>query len=204
MDPTWKHPFTATISGPSSCGKTQWTLRFIKHVNQMVSPNIDNILWCYGVYQDIFNEQKNIEFHDGLPNENMFDGKRKTLLIIDDLMSQADDRVENIFTRLSHHMNVSVLFLTQNLFFKSKQARTISLNSHYIVVFKNARDALQISNLARQMYPGNSKYMVEAFKDATSGPYGYLLIDMKPYTEEAYRLRTNIFPGETHYVYIRK
>ena len=121
--------------------------------------------------------------------------KLESILILDDLMSQADDRVENIFTKLSHHKSVSVLFLTQNLFFKSKQARTISLNSHYIVVFKNARDAMQISNLARQMYPGNSKFMVEAFKDATSGPYGYLLIDMKPYTEEAYRLRTNIFPG---------
>jgi len=204
MDPTWKHPFTATVTGPTSCGKTQWTLRFIKHVNQMVSPKIDHILWCFGVYQDIFNDQKNIEFHDGIPNENMFDGKRRILLIIDDLMSKTDDRIENLFTKLSHHMNVSVLFLTQNLFFKSKQARTISLNSHYIVVFKNARDAMQISNLARQMYPGNSKFMVEAFKDATSGPYGYLLIDMKPYTEETYRLRTNIFPGETHYVYVRK
>ena len=120
-------------------------------------------------------------------------------------MSQIDDRVENIFTKLSHHKSVSVLFLTQNLFFKSKQTRTISLNSHYIVVFKNARDAMQISNLARQMYPGNSKFMVEAFKDATSGPYGYLLIDMKPYTEEAYRLRTNIFPGRlTTYTFANK
>ena len=63
---------------------------------------------------------------------------------------------------------------------------------------------MHISNLARQMYPGHSKYMVEAFKNATSDPYGYLLIDMKPFTEEMYRLRTNIFPGETHYVYIRK
>ena len=204
MDPTWKHPFTATISGPTSCGKTQWTLRFIKHVNQMVFPHIERIVWCFGVYQDIFDDQKNIEFHEGIPNEDMFDERNKTLLILDDLMSQADDRVENIFTKLSHHKSVSVLFLTQNLFFKSKQARTISLNSHYIVVFKNARDAMQISNLARQMYPGNSKFMVEAFKDATSGPYGYLLIDMKPYTEDIYRLRTNIFPGETHYVYIRK
>ena len=119
----------------------------------------------------------------------------ESCLILDDLMSQVDDRVENIFTKLSHHKSVSVLFLTQNLFFKSKQARTISLNSHYIVVFKNARDAMQISNLARQMYPGNSKFMVEAFKDATNGPYGYLLIDMKPYTEETYRLRANIFSG---------
>ena len=63
---------------------------------------------------------------------------------------------------------------------------------------------MQISNLARQMYPENSKFLVEAFKDATSGPCGYLLIDMKPYAEEAFRLRRNIFPGETHYIYIRK
>ena len=204
MDPTWKQPITATIPGPSQCGKTQWTLKFIKHINQMVSPSIERIVWCYSIYQDIFDDQKNIEFHEGIPSEAMFDGKRRTLLILDDLMSQVDDLVENIFTKLSHHKSVSVLFLTQNLFFKSKQARTISLNSHHIVIFKNARDAMQISNLARQMYPGNRKFMIEAFKDATSGPYGYLLIDMKPYTEEAYRLRTNIFPGETHYVYVRK
>ena len=170
----------------------------------MVSPSIERIVWCYSIYQDIFDDQKYIEFHGGIPSETLFDGQRKTLLILDDLMSQVDDRVENIFTKLSHHKSVSVLFLTQNLFFKSKQARTISLNSHYIVIFKNARDAMQISNLARQMYPGNSKYMIEAFKDATNGPYGYLLIDMKPYTEELYRLRTNIFPGETHYVYVRE
>ena len=107
----------------------------------MVSPSIECIVWCYSIYQDIFDDQKNIEFHEGIPSEVMFDGKRRTLLILDDLMSQVDDRVENIFTKLSHHKSVSVLFLTQNLFFKSKQARTISLNSHYIVIFKNARDA---------------------------------------------------------------
>jgi len=64
MDPTWKHPFTATISGPTSCGKTQWTLKFIKHINQMVSPFIERIVWCYSIYQDIFDEQKNIEFQE--------------------------------------------------------------------------------------------------------------------------------------------
>ena len=170
MDPTWKHPFAATISGPTSCVKTQWTFKFIKHINQMVSPYIERLVWCYGIYQDIFDNQRNIEFHEGIPNEDMFDEISRTLLILDDLMSQADDRVENIFTKLSHHKSVSVLFLMQNVFFKSKQARTISLNSHYIVAFKNARGAMQISNLARQMYSGNSKFMVEAFKDATSGP----------------------------------
>ena len=84
----------------------------------MVSPSIERIVWCYSIYQDIFDDQKNIEFHEGIPSEEMFDGKSRTLLILDDLMSQADDRVENIFTKLSHHKSVSVLFLTQKLIFQ--------------------------------------------------------------------------------------
>ena len=55
--------------------------------------------------------------------------------------------------------------MTQNLFYKNKQTRTLSLNSHYIVLFKNARDATQVANLARQMYTGNSAFMIEAFKN---------------------------------------
>src|SRR5258706_1291764 len=54
-------------------------------------------------------------------------------------------------SKISHHRNVSVLYLTQNLFFKSKHSRTMSLNSHYIIVFKNPRDVTQIKTLAAQM-----------------------------------------------------
>jgi hypothetical protein len=81
----------------------------------------------------------------------------------------------------------------------------MSLNSHYIVMFKNPRDAHQISILGRQMHPGKSRFLVEAFKDATAKPYGYLLIDLKPDTDEKYRIRTNIFPDDArHYVYVAK
>jgi len=117
-------------------------------------------------------------------------------LIIDDLMHEADERVSKIFTRVSHHKNLSVLHLTQNLFYGSKQNRTISLNSHYLVVFKNTRDATQISHLASQMYPGKSKFLIEAYRDATSKPFGYLLIDLKPDTEDQLRIRSNIFPDD--------
>ena len=37
-----------------------------------------------------------------------------------------------------------------------------------MVVFKNPRDASQMSHLARQMYPGRVKFVQEAFKDVTS------------------------------------
>ena len=80
----------------------------------------------------------------------------------------------------------------------------MSLNSHYIVLVKNARDATQVANLARQMYPGKSTFMIEAFKNATSTPYGYLLIDLKQETDDKLRLRTGIFPADVQYVYLRK
>ena len=80
----------------------------------------------------------------------------------------------------------------------------MSLNAHYMVLFKNPRDAVQVATLARQMYPGRSKFLAEAFKDATDKAYGYLLIDLKPDTEEKYRIRTNIFPGERQYVCVPK
>lgn len=80
----------------------------------------------------------------------------------------------------------------------------MSLNAHYLVLFKNPRDATQVSTLARQMYPGRNKFLVEAFKDATAKPYGYLLIDLKGDTEEKYRIRTNIFSNERQFVYVPK
>ena len=73
--------------------------------------------------------------------------------MMDDLMTSTNDSVVDIFTKISHHRNVSVVYLNQNLFYKNKQTRTLSLNSHYIVLLKNARDETQVANLARQMYP---------------------------------------------------
>jgi hypothetical protein len=63
-------------------------------------------------------------------------------------------------------------------------------------------DAGQIATLARQMYPNQLKFLVEAFEDATRMPYGYLSIDLKAETEQRFRIRANIFPDERQYVYV--
>jgi len=74
--------------------------------------------------------------------------------------------------------------------------------AHYMVLFKNPRDVSQFANLARQMYPQASHFAVEAYRDATREPYSYLLVDLRPEQDKELRLRTNIYPGETHYVYV--
>ena len=66
--------------------------------------------------------------------------------MLDDQMIDAskDKSIVNLFTRGSHHRNLSVIYIVQNLFYQEKDSRSISLNSHYLILFKNPRDKLQI------------------------------------------------------------
>jgi hypothetical protein len=81
----------------------------------------------------------------------------------------------------------------------------MNLNTHYIVMFKNPRDANGVVTLARQMYPNKSKFVLEAFEDAAKQSYGYLFVDLKLETGERYRIRTSIFPdNHRQFVYIPK
>ena len=104
----------------------------------------------------------NIEFVKGIPEnlekDSYFDIHKRNLMVIDDQMADAgnDKRIVNLFTRGSHHRNLSVIFIVQNLFHQGKGSRSISLNSHYLVLFKNSRDKLQILTLAKQMYNNNN------------------------------------------------
>ena len=196
MDSRLAHPLTCIVSGSTGSGKSVSTLKLIEHAQEIISPPPERILFCYDDYQKIFDNYPGVEFHDGWPEVSSFDGKKRTLLVMDDLMTSTDDRVVDIYTKISHHRNLSVVYLTQNLIYKNKQTRKLSLNSHYIVLFKNAHDETKVANLARQIYPGKNAFMIEAFKNATSAPYGYLLIDLKQATDDKLRLRTGIFPGD--------
>ena len=131
-----------------------------------------------------------------------FDASKRNIVVLDDLMAETDERVTNLFTKISHNCNTSVIYLVQNLFPKNKKSRTISLNSQYIVVFKNPRDVSQMTTLAKQMYPGRVKFVQEAF---AATPYGYILVDLKQDTPEDLRLRTSILPDDAvQYVYMPK
>ena len=56
-----------------------------------------------------------------MPDFTKFDGRRSTFLVLDDLMTEANDGIANLFT---HHINDSVMFLTQNLFHINRHMHT--------------------------------------------------------------------------------
>lgn len=195
-----KHPFTMMVVGPTMCGKTEWVSKLITHRNRMIYPSPEKVVWSYKTWQSAYtrlSNNENVTFIQGM-EINFTDNKIPTLVIIDDQMSDVNEKVVDWFTRGCHHDNISLIFITQNLFFPDKKFRTASLNCHYLLLFRNPRDNYQIRHLARQMYPGKkNKCMVEAFEDATTqNTYGYLLVDLKPCTPDTLRLRTNILPME--------
>ena len=201
-------PFTMQVVGGTGSGKSFFVRRLLEHANEMIYPMPDKIIYAYGEWQTMFQEMKNVEFVRGL-TENVVSRENlsgHTLLIIDDLSDSIDEKlIGALFTKISHHRFVSVCFLLNNLYYRGlKNMRDISLNTHYLIIFKSPRDGGSIATIARQMYSKDYKYMIDAYNDATKEKYGYLLIDSKASTPDLIRLRTKIFPSETPVVYTRQ
>ena len=51
-----------------------------------------------------------------------------------------DKRICDLFTKGSHHHNLSAIYLMQNLYYQGKECRTMSFNRQYLVLFNNPRD----------------------------------------------------------------
>ena len=204
MDVRFVHPFTCCIAGPSSSGKSVFVERLLEHRSALIHPSVERVIWSLGVVQPALERRwSDVKFVEGLPDlDNV---PENSLIIIDDQMAETGVAISNLFTKGSHHNRLSVIYIVQNLFGKNKYMRTISLNSHYLILFKNPRDATQSTHLGKQMYPGKLDYFMSAYKDATSAAHSYLLCDLRQDTPDHLRLRTQIFPDDpAHVVYVEK
>jgi hypothetical protein len=193
-----KSPFGAVIAGPSGAGKSVVMERLIERRDTMCDNPPEEVIYCYGSWQPAFERMRNVTFHEGLIDFKAglpSDGKPRWL-IIDDLMSEssANEDVDDLFTKHSHHKNISVFVLVQNFFHKG--FRTITLNAHYLFLFKNPRDASQVGFLARQLFPENPNFLIESYKDATAKPHSFLAVDLKQNTSEDLRVLGNFLPSD--------
>ena len=115
------------LSGPTGYGKTVYVQKFLKYIDSVSNTRFDRIILYYGEWQSGYRDLgKDIEFREGLPrsNEGVNDPKPK-LIIIDDLMreSSCGGVIVNLFTKGSHHNNLSVFFY-HSKHFSSRQRST--------------------------------------------------------------------------------
>jgi hypothetical protein len=170
-----------------------------------MAPSPQRIIWLYKRWQPLYDEISRtvvprVEFLTGitmdLDGDHYFDPRIRNVIVLDDLMSIAakDPRINDLFTKGSHHRNLTVIALNQNLFFVKDP--TQRRNCHYLVLFKNPIDRQPIATLGRQMYPGWAHDFLQKFEEVTKEPYSYLIVDLKPETPEWRRLCTNVFEKE--------
>ena len=155
------HPFGVLVAVGTKIGNTTFVEQLLANAQIMIDPTAENIVYFYSQseYQDTFGEIEvlvpGIEFVQGLP-DSMLDNinpNMRNVYIIDDMMGERDAIIVKLFTKKSHHGNLSVIYIVQNLFHQSKEHRTISLNATYLVLTKNVRDASQVIHVAKQLYP---------------------------------------------------
>jgi len=169
----------------------------------MFSTPPNAVYYCYGVYDAEYGElPKDVILHDGLPLKQDIEGWTKNrnhvLIVLDDLLADIikSQEIEAVFTRGCHHLGISVIFTSQNLFAQGKASRTIALNTTYMVLFKNVRDSSQIKCLARQVFPCHSDRFMAAYNTVMSEPYNYIILDMSPTCPDVYRVRTRTWIDE--------
>jgi hypothetical protein len=214
------HPFSMSVCGPTTCGKTYWVYMFLNSMKEIISMNGSDVkfqgkvMYCFSVEQQLYNiirkEVDDVVFFKGIPElENIykFFEDNPGIIILDDLMYEIMRNVEmlKLFTQGMHHYNISVIFMSQNVFQQGMHARTIALNVKYLVLFYNPRDKKQIKYLGDQIYPGKGNILLEAYLDAVSKKkWGYLLLDLSTECLESIRMRTDILPYESDNIIIYK
>jgi len=196
-----QHPTTILIAGNSGSGKTVLISNIIR--KQLLDPPPQKIFWFYRQYQPLYNEllQENhpIQFIEGLPEEiskpGYFNKQLRNLCVIDDLHLEkaSSEHVAQLFCNAGRHNNTSVVYITQNLYFKQAHGRDIRLNAKNIICFKNPQDRLQLTSIGRQVYAGKQKYFADALEKCFNRRYDYIFCDLNQSTDDKYRIRTSIF-----------
>ena len=174
--------FKVFISGPSRCGKTFFVSSLIKNLDIFSVQPPKQIIYVYKIWQPKYAEMGVDYFiEDGKYLEKKIKNvlrNQPTLIVFDDLISSPSlPFIAKLFTVDARHKNISLIFLTQKLFVNSDSFRQVSQNSDYLTLFKNPRNAQEISTLAQQMTPGK-KELVSYFTKATEAAYSYLFMNL--------------------------
>ncbi len=210
-------PSRLVICGPTMSGKSRFALNLIKYRSQVYDKSFERILYCFPLnmlhlhhefiraLEAVFPE---IEIIEGLPDldtlQLTLDKTAHKLVVFDDLMKEVfgSKKILDLITQSSHHSNISVVTISQSLFFPGKNRLTFIRNCSEKVIFHDKVDQNQLSILSRHMFPSKSSFLMECFdfiySHAGKNDLKYLLIDASPLSELPHNciVRSFIFPNE--------
>lgn len=191
-----------SLVGPSGCGKSRLIFQMLQ--NGTFQPKFDKIFYFYQHHQLLYDEMRlkidNIEFVKGIDfqliDELPADGTQYLLIFDDSGREISQSKAFEDIAKGGRHRGFNVIYVKHNLFHKSTLGRDIEIQNTHIVLFKSPRDVNQIKKLGEQLGKGSN--LVLWYNDATSKPFGHLLIDIHPRTNDKLRYCTDCgtFPSK--------
>lgn len=192
-------PYSIAKAGSSGSGKTELVYKLLLHADEVFKPKPKNLIVLYSQYQDIYDKVKSLKnfekilFHEGVDYD--FTNISDTLIVVDDQMKEImqSPKVQDVFTKLSHHKSITIITLVQNLFPTGRFSRDIRLNLHYYIIMKSFALQSQVKHLGLQLFPQYPKYLQDAYKKGTVEKFSYLVVVLHPRWTDVLRVVTGIF-----------
>jgi hypothetical protein len=170
------HPSQLMIAGATKSGKSSLVVQIIKNMEKMFDTVPESVYWFYAMPSSVENvphELPRVMLRNGSPTEDMIasiiKNGRPKLMIMDDMQQMMDNKnqaqiISDIFTKVSHHGNLSVIFIVQNLYLKNlirvrEQCGEIILMGNGASAAANCMKLGHVSVMYMNLYMG--KYLVE-------------------------------------------
>ena len=195
-----------SLVGPSETGKSQLIYNWLKIGT--FQPKFDKIYFFYQHSQPLYNVMQNVienlEFVLGV-NFEFIDSLKinstKYLLIFDNSCKKiCNSKAFVDIATAGRQGGLSTIYTKHNLFHQSKLGRDVELQNTHIVLFKSPRDVIQVTTLSTQLGLGSE--LVDWYRDAPSVPFGHLLIDLSPRTDDRLRYCTNSGSVRQNFIFL--
>ena len=188
INPDWLRyvqPFSMILTGNSMSGKTSFVFDLIDNINNIVINPPQEIHFLYSVdqpiyakYRDKINFTKNVDILTLTPED-----EGGAMIIIDDMSDilVKDPNLVSLFTKNTHHKNISVILILQNLFIQSPNYVTLRQNACYYG-FTDVGMNLTALNIFASRLGGKemSQYFKAAYKNTMKKKFQVLLLDAHP------------------------
>ena len=165
-------PYACFVVGCTGSGKSWTVLKWLKNPECVFRQKYSKIYYFYGsAFQDIFKDSslKHVCFSSDLKLlTKIATTKHKShiLIVLDDLMSIAghSDIIEQLYTKGSHHFNIDIINIIQNIFYRTPSFVTLKENTQYVFIKQFINEA-KLKILANGIGL-NSTELVEAYTDS--------------------------------------
>ena len=167
-----------------------------------MTPPPQRIVWLYKRWLPLYDEISTtvvprVEFIRGIPmdldGDHYFDLRIRNVIVLDDLMSTAakDPRINDLFTKGSHHCSLSVVTLNQNLFFGKDPTQRRNCDLLPSTLQKSRRPTTHRDARKTDVPQTGPRLFIE-IRRSHEGTLLVPVVDLKPTTPDSLRLRTDV------------